>query len=54
MVSTWGTPIAGADEAGWPVVGPGPVPPITPPMLPKGEWIGQKPVGSVPGMKDSM
>ena len=35
-------------------VGPGPEPPITPPTEPNGEWIGQKALGSVPGMNDSM
>ena len=35
-------------------VGCGPPPPITPPTAPNGEWIGQNPVGSVPGMNDSM
>jgi hypothetical protein len=35
---------------------PVPVPPNgeAPPTAPKGEWMGQKAVGSVPGMNDSM
>jgi hypothetical protein len=46
--------MAGAVDGGAWAAGLGPAPPITPPTLPNGEWIGQKPVGSVPGMKDSM
>jgi hypothetical protein len=53
-VSPCGTPMAGAVDGGSPLAGAGPVPPITPPTLPKGEWMGQNPVGSVPGMNDSM
>jgi hypothetical protein len=49
-----GAPTAGAVEGDAPSVGPGPEPPITPPTEPKGEWIGQKALGSVPGMNDSM
>jgi hypothetical protein len=54
MVSACGTPIAGAVEGCATPDGAGPDPPITPPTLPNGEWIGQNPVGSVPGMNDSM
>ena len=44
----------GPPSGGGPRPGAGPPPPITPPTLPNGEWMGQNPVGSVPGMNDSM
>ena len=53
-VSAFGTPTAGAVEGAWPGDGAGPLPPMMPPTFPKGEWMGQNQVGSVPGMNDSM